>query len=150
MSFGMRRLNSEYKGRRLFRSVGIYLPENRKHHDMKQLDIEMIAPLMWVRNSTSTDVTSLFSKLKIQSFASTWIRSALVFHPRVYHVSGLDRIVVIPAIKLSRHALRNICWRFVTYEMQAEVAVRNQPKYTLSCVYRFRGIMQQAQLRQLQ
>jgi len=42
----MRRLNSEYKGRRLFRSVGIYLPENRKHHDMKQLDIEMIAPLM--------------------------------------------------------------------------------------------------------
>jgi len=42
----MRRLNSEYKGRRLLLSVGIYLPENRNHHDMKQLDIEMIASLI--------------------------------------------------------------------------------------------------------
>ena len=36
------------------------------------------------------------------------------------------------------------------YEIKAEVAVRNQPKYTLSCVYRFRGIMRPIQLWQLQ
>jgi hypothetical protein len=46
MHFGIRHLNSEYKGRRLLRSVGIYLLDNLKHYDIKQLDNEMIAHLM--------------------------------------------------------------------------------------------------------
>jgi hypothetical protein len=97
MNFGLRRLNSEYKGRRLLRSVCIYFPDSLQHYDIKELDIEMIAFLVSVWNSTSTDVRVLSKVSRPPEF-------------EVFLFSVQDKRLnssVIPAIKVSCHALRN-------------------------------------------